>query len=85
MTAIGQKIVMDTNTNPTKITGSNKFLPCLQELLDGYCREDPPTKKKLPVEVDVPELLFNMGYSPSGTTPGQVVGDLTLIAFYYLL
>jgi hypothetical protein len=26
-----------------------------------------------------------MGYMPSGSTLGQVVGDLTLIAFYYLL
>ena len=26
-----------------------------------------------------------MGYSPSGTPLGQAVGDLTLIAFYYLL
>jgi hypothetical protein len=83
--AVGQKIAMDTNTNPTKIMGSKKFLPCLQELLDGYRMEDPPTEKKLPVEADVPELLFDMGYGPNGTTLGQAVGNLSLIAFYYLL
>jgi hypothetical protein len=33
----------------------------------------------------VPELLFELGYGPSGTTLGKAVGDLTLIAFYYLL
>jgi hypothetical protein len=85
ITAIGQKITLDTNTNPTKIVGSEKFLPCLQELLDGYPLEDPPTEKKLPVEADVPELLFDLGYGTNGTTLGQVIGDLSLIAFYYLL
>jgi hypothetical protein len=85
MTAIGKKIALDTNTNPTKITGSDKFLPCLQEVLDGYRLEDPPTEKKLPIEVDVLEQLFDMGYGPSGTPLGKAVGDLTLIAFYYLL
>jgi hypothetical protein len=85
ITAIGQKIVLDTSTNPTKIVGSEKFLPCLQELLDGYRLEDPPTEKKLPVEADVPELLFNLGYGTNGTTLGQAIRDLSLIAFYYLL
>ncbi len=85
ITAVGQKIALDTNTNPRKTMRFEKFLPCPQELLDGYRLEDPPTEKKLPVEADVPELLFDMGYGPSGTTLGQAVGDLSLIAFYYLL
>jgi hypothetical protein len=85
ITAVGQKIAIDTNTNPTKIMGSEKFLPCLQELLDRYRMEDPSTKKKLHVEVDVLELLFDMGYGPNRTTLGQAVGNLSLIAFYYLL
>ena len=33
----------------------------------------------------MPELLFELGYGPSGTTLGKAIGDLTLIAFYYLL
>ena len=39
----------------------------------------------LPIESDVPELLIEMGYSTSGTAHTQAVGDLTLIAFNYLL
>ena len=39
----------------------------------------------LPIESDVPELLIEMGYSTSGTAHTQAVGDLMLIAFYYLL
>jgi hypothetical protein len=85
ITAIGKKITMDTNTNPTKLMGSEQFIICIQELLDWYRIADPPTEKKLPIEADVPELLFELGYGPSGTTLGKAIGDLTLIAFYYLL
>jgi hypothetical protein len=52
---------------------------------DSYRNADPPTEKKMPIEADVPELLFDMGYGPNGTVLGQTVGDLTLISFYYLL
>jgi hypothetical protein len=54
-------------------------------MLDGYTKADPPTQKKLPVEVDVPELLVEMGYGKTGSTLSQAVGDLSLITFYYLL
>ena len=54
-------------------------------MLDGYTKADPPTQKKLPVEADVPELLVEMGYGKTGSTLSQAVGDLSLIAFYYLL
>ncbi len=39
----------------------------------------------LPVEVDVPELLVEMGYGKSGTLHAKAIRDLALIAFYYLL
>ena len=54
-------------------------------MLDCYRNADPPTEKKLLIEADVPELLFEIGYGPNGTVLGKTVGDLTLIAFYYLL
>jgi len=54
-------------------------------MLDGYTKADPPTQKKLPVEADVPELLVKMGYGKSGSIQSQAIGDLSLIAFYYLL
>ncbi len=46
---------------------------------------DPPTKKMLPVEADVTKLLVKMGYGKEGTIHTQAIGDLLLIAFYYLL
>ena len=54
-------------------------------MIDGFAKEDPPTRKMLPVELDMPELLVEMGYSKSGTAHTRAVGDLALIAFYYLL
>jgi hypothetical protein len=63
ITAIGQTISMVVGNNPTKLIGSDKFLPALQILINGYAKEDPPTGKMLPIELDVPQLLVDMGYS----------------------
>ena len=76
---------MATGVNPTKVAGSEKFLLQLQIQLAGYTKEDPPTKKKLPVEADVPELLIDMAYTNKEDTFAQATADLALIAFYYLL
>ncbi len=54
-------------------------------MIDGYTKADPPMKKMLPVEANVPELLDKIGCDKSGLAHSQVVGDLSLIAFYYLL
>jgi len=47
ITAIGQMIVLACNKNPTKVLGSEKFLPALQIMIDGYTKADPPTQKKI--------------------------------------
>ena len=54
-------------------------------MLDGYRKVDPPTRKKLPVQADVVELLVDAAYQ-HGSKPGQqATADLSMIAFYYLL
>jgi hypothetical protein len=85
ITAVGQTISLAIGHNPTNVIGSDKFLMTLQVMIEGFAKEDPPTCKMLPVESDVPELLVEMGYSKSGTAHTRAVGDLSLIAFYYLL
>ncbi len=55
ITAVGQTISLAIGQNPTKVIGSDKFLPALQVMIEGYMKEDPPTRKMLPVESDVPE------------------------------
>ena len=85
ITAVGQAIALATNTNPTKIVGSDKLLPRLQQMLDGFRKADPPTTKQLPVEADVPEYLVKLGRDPEARELDRAIGDLTMIAFYYLL
>jgi hypothetical protein len=85
ITAVGQEIALACGTNPTKMTGSERLLPRLSQILDGWRKEDPPTTKQLPVEADVPELLAENGRNGNATVLDRAIGDLTLIAFYYLL
>ncbi len=85
ITTIGQTIALAMNTNPNKIAGSEKLLPRLQQMLDGFRKADPPRTKQLPVEADVPEFLVNLGLSPEARELDRSIGDLTMIAFYYLL
>lgn len=85
LTAIGQTIALAVGTNPIKIEGTGHLLPRLQQMLDGWRKEDPATVKMLPVEADVPELLVTQGQQKGTTELEKAVGDLVMIAFYYLL
>ncbi len=78
-------IALATGLNPTKLPGSDKLLPRLAQMIDGWRKANPPTIKKLPVESDIPEFIAELGTLPNATTLDQAIGDLTLIAFYYLL
>jgi hypothetical protein len=85
LTAVGQEIALACGKNPTKVMRSKKILPCLQQTYDGWRKEDPATTKQLPVKADVPKLLAEQGQCALTIECDQAVGDLTLIAFYYLL
>ncbi len=37
------------------------------------------------MEADVPEFLVQLGLSPEAQELDRAIGDLTMIAFYYLL
>lgn len=83
--AIGKEIALVCNVNPLKIGGSEKLLPQLAQVLDGWRKEDGPAMKKLPVKADVPEYLVKCGLQPGASDLDKAVGDLTIMAFYYLL
>jgi hypothetical protein len=85
ITAVGQTIAVAVGHNPTKLAGSDKLIPRLAQTLDGWQKGDPPTAKKLPVKADVPEHLCKVGNLMGASPLEAAVGDLTLIAFYYLL
>ena len=54
-------------------------------MLDGWRKTDGPVLKKLPVEADIPEYLVQLGLHPAASAHITALGDLALIAFYYLL
>ena len=54
-------------------------------MLAGWRKVDPPTVKKLPVAIDVPELLSAVGLAHDANELDRAIGDLVLVAFYYLL
>ena len=85
LTAIGKTIALATGINPLKIQHSEKFLPRISEMLEGFSKLDPATVKKLPIEVDIPNRLAEKGYSHGANELSKAVGDLAIIAFYYLL
>ena len=64
---------------------SEKLLPRLAQMIEGWKRDDPQVMKKLPVEADVPELLARIGQRTTANELDRAIGDLSLIAFYYLL
>ena len=85
LTAVGQTIALAHKINPVKLNNSKELVPRLSEMLSGFRKVDPSTMKKMPIEVDVPELLVTTGMDCTATELTKAVGDLSLIAFYYLL
>jgi hypothetical protein len=53
------------------------------QLIEGYRRNDPPPKFKLAAPLTVPAFMHT--YSRSRTSKQKGVGDMALIAFYFLL
>jgi hypothetical protein len=86
ITAIGTEIALATGTNPTKMNGGHdKLIPRLAQMFAGWKKEDPPTIKKLPVGVDIPEYISLCSLRPTATERDRAAADLIIIAFYYLL
>ena len=52
--------------------------------MEGWRKEDTPTKKKIPVGIDVPGFLAELGVEKDATEMVRAVGDCAVIAFYYL-
>lgn len=54
-------------------------------MLDGWESKDGPVKKMMPVEIDVPEYLIKCGMQPGASGRVKAIGELALIAFFFLL
>ena len=89
ISAIGQTITMDGRNgkeNPVMQQGSkHQFIAPVHRMLQGFANDDPPTTKKLPIGVDIPEFLCDLGCSEHAKPKDLRVGLLIIVAFYYLL
>ncbi len=86
LTAVGTTIALATGVNPTKMIGAqDKLIPRLAQMMAGWKKEDPPTIKKLPVGIDIPEYISLCSLRPTATEHDKAAADLILVAFYYLL
>ncbi len=86
LTAVGTAIALATGTNPTKMQGAqDKLVPRISQMLEGFGKTDPPTMKKLPIGIDIPEYISVCSLRPAASTHNKAVADLILIAFYFLL
>lgn len=63
----------------------DKLIPRVAQMMAGWKKEDPPTTKKLPVGIDIPEYISQCSLRPTATEQEKSAADLILIAFYYLL
>jgi hypothetical protein len=85
LSAVNTTIAMATETEPLKLNGKTSWLPEIGQMLEGWEREDGPVEKKMPVEIDVLEFLVKCGLEEGASEKVKAVGDLTLIAFFFLL
>ena len=54
-------------------------------MLKGFENKDPPQVNKLAVHPEFPDWLCKWGHRKGSLPQQQAVGDLEMIAFYYLL
>ena len=85
LTSVSQAFSVDDRGNPLKPHGSKDYHLAVKVMLDEWKKEDPPTMKKLPIKVDIPEYLVGRAMEPEAGKGRNAIADLTLIAFYYLL
>ena len=50
LSAVGQTVALAYGGNPTKAQGEKTLVPLLAQIIEGWRKEDPPTKKKIASE-----------------------------------
>ena len=76
---------MDTGNQPLHQRDGEHFLKPIQHMLAGFANFDPAVEKKLAVGPDVPKFAVEWAHRRQTSPQQQAVGDLIIVAFYYLL
>ena len=83
--SINTQIALDTGDQTLHQRGGEHFLKPLQHMLSGFTNFDPAVEKKLAVGPDVPKFAVEWAHRRQTSPQQQAVGDLIIVAFYYLL
>ena len=75
LSAVGTTVTWAYEGNPKKVQGKKTLVPRLAKMMEGWRKDDPPTKKKLPVGIDVPAFLADLGMEKDSTEMVKAVGD----------
>ena len=81
--AVTKKFELDGQQNPL-VNLQGVYIQKIKQLLNGYRKFDPPLKQKLAIRLSVPVWLLKRGLL-SNDPLHAAVGDLVIIAFYFLL
>lgn len=82
--AVGKTIELDGFANPLHRPGTTNYPAALTMQMETYRREDPATDKQVAVPVSIPNFIF-LDTRNSNDRRVKAIGELTLIAFYFLL
>ena len=52
---------------PQRLKAKKTLVPQLAQIREGWSKEYPPTNKKLPVVIDVPEFMAELGMGKYAT------------------
>jgi hypothetical protein len=80
--AVAAKFEMDGQSY-TVVTAQGKYHQKISQRIEGYRRDNPAPKYKIAVPLTVPTYMYN--YGKTGNAKHKAIGDMALIAFYYLL
>ena len=83
LAAISTTIEMGGQPSPIYKAEKTYKLP-VARLMEGFRREDPPSTPQLAIPVSVPNQCFTLAYRTKNNHT-RAVGDLAIIAYYYLL
>jgi len=82
--ALGKTFELAGISNPTYKPGTNQLDTRLQRQLEALRRSDPPTRPQLAVPAAVPHWIYDQAQL-SKSPHVRAVGELCIIAFYFLL
>ena len=84
LSAISKTIELAGFPSPVYQTEKIYKIP-VARLIEGYRREDPPAVPQLAIPASVPDHCRKRTYSAGSNEKKKAIGNLTIIAFFYLL